>query len=528
LRADNDGTGPGDLIGGTVDITCGSNCITIGTGALSIRFNPVTYASTASEILAYGLNLTGGGTLDAKAWVFGQGDDKVYDGLRNATVSGLEPDTSNTPPPVALGAVTNALFDTKDVGTEKLITFETTFTDPVFELFAPAGTTPGTYVTRADITPKQLDITANNASKIYGETAILAPTDFTSVGLVLAETIGSVTEVSAGTVATAPVGSSPYAITPSGATGGTFAPSNYAISYFNGELIVRPAPLTVTASNVTKRYGDTPVLSGFTTAGLRNGDTVASVTETSLGQPATASVAGSPYAIVPTNATGGTFTPGNYIIDYVNGVLTVTPAPLTITANNASKTVGETITLPSTAFTTTALVNGENVGSVTETSPGTVATAPVASYAITPTGATGGTFTPSNYTIDYVNGVLTVRPVVVVPPIETTPIETTPIETTPDETGTTVPGDTDTGTVRDDLSVDENLRSPLVRRPALGEPGVVLAPTPPQLLTLAPVEPPPPPPPPPVVREEVPVVVPAPPPPKVYVAPVRPRIPERN
>jgi hypothetical protein len=37
-------------------------------------------------------------------------------------------------------------------------------------------------------------------------------------------------------------------------------------------------------------------------------------------------VAGSPYPITPSNATGGTFTPGNYTTSYVNGVLTVTPA----------------------------------------------------------------------------------------------------------------------------------------------------------------------------------------------------------
>ena len=35
---------------------------------------------------------------------------------------------------------------------------------------------------------------------------------------------------------------------------------------------------------------------------------------------------GSPYAIVVSDATGGTFTSGNYTISYVNGALTVTPA----------------------------------------------------------------------------------------------------------------------------------------------------------------------------------------------------------
>lgn len=87
---------------------------------------------------------------------------------------------------------------------------------------------------------------------------------------------------------------------------------------------ITPAPLTVTALDVTKVFGETPTLSLFTTAGLVNSETVASVTETSPGTAATAAVPG-PYAITPSAATGGTFTPSNYTITYVNGALLVTP-----------------------------------------------------------------------------------------------------------------------------------------------------------------------------------------------------------
>ncbi|MDR5907402.1 filamentous hemagglutinin N-terminal domain-containing protein [Franzmannia qiaohouensis] len=237
LIADNDGTGPG-ADAGTVFITCGINCITIGTGDLVIRFNPESYGTTESEILGYALNLTGGGELDAKAWVFGQGQDKVYDGLRDATVVGLEPDINGMPPPVALGTTSNAMFDTKDVGTEKPITFEATFDDEVYDLFAPYGTDPGTYFTRADITPAPLTITADDGSKVFGETFILSPQAFTSEGLVNEETVESVSLTSDGAVATASVDGSPYAITPTDATGGTFSASNYSITYIDGELLV--------------------------------------------------------------------------------------------------------------------------------------------------------------------------------------------------------------------------------------------------------------------------------------------------
>jgi hypothetical protein len=124
------------------------------------------------------------------------------------------------------------------------------------------------------------------------------------------------------------VAGSPYNITPSAATGGTFTPGNYVISYVDGKLTIAPAPLSITATDVSKTYGTVPTLSGFTPVGLVNAETIGSVTETSPGSPATAPVAGSPYNITPSAASGGTFTPGNYVISYVDGKLTVEPAPL--------------------------------------------------------------------------------------------------------------------------------------------------------------------------------------------------------
>lgn len=329
LIADNDGTGPG-AIAGTVLISCGSNCITINTGTLGVRFNPASYATTDAEILAYDDNLTGGGAMDAKAWVFGQGGDKVYDGLREATVSGLEPDTTNTQPPVTLGTTSNALFDTKDVGDEKPISYETSFDDPVYALFTPYETTPGTYFARADITPAPLTITANDGTKVYGETFPLSRDAFTSDGLVNTETVTEVTLTSPGTVATVGVDGSPYAITPADATGGTFDPGNYAIGYVDGALEVTPAPLLITANDDSKTFGETLTLSptAFTSDGLVNGESVGSVTLNSDGTVATASVDGSPYPIEASDAGGGTFVSSNYDIAYADGALVVNAAPV--------------------------------------------------------------------------------------------------------------------------------------------------------------------------------------------------------
>jgi len=83
--------------------------------------------------------------------------------------------------------------------------------------------------------------------------------------------------------------------------------------------------LTITAQDVSKVYGQTAVLSGFDASALVNDETVGLVTMSSEGQSDLSSEEGSPYAIVPSNARAGSFTPSNYSISYVSGVLTVTP-----------------------------------------------------------------------------------------------------------------------------------------------------------------------------------------------------------
>ena len=650
FRADNDGTGPG-VAAGTVKISCGSNCLTITTGNLSIRFNPASYASTAAEIIAYDANLTGAGVLDAKAWVFGQGDNKMYDNTTAANVSGLRADVGGVAPPVVLGAVSNANFDTEHVGINKPITYNSTFTDAVYALFAPITFAPGTYLARGDITvrpltvnavtdtrvyngttssvgvptvvdlqagdtlngpltqayaskdvmgtlgstlvasgpytvadgnggnnyavtvntapgtitPAPLTITADNAAKVYGQTVTLAPTAFTTTALVAGETVGTVTELSPGTVATAPVAGSPYAITPSAATGGTFTATNYTITYVDGNLAVTPAPLVLTANDASKVYGTTftPAATAFTHTGLVNSDTVTGVTETSTGAAPTASVAGSTYPIVitPGSATGS-FTPTNYVMTYVDGRLTVTPVPLTVTANDATKTYGQTLVLPDTAFTTTGLVNGDTVTSVPETSAGTVASAPVVGspYAITPSTATG-TYDASNYTVSYVDGKLYVLPVVppvvvppvvvppvvvppvvvppvvvppvVVPPVVVPPVVVPPVVVPPVVVPPVVvppvdvtPVDTPNGEVLPDTPLELPIVNPPVG-PSAWPPLVVLPLIPPQLQTLTPpvVLTPAPVPVPVVVERVEPVVQPVPQP---YVAPIRPRKQDRN
>lgn len=97
----------------------------------------------------------------------------------------------------------------------------------------------------------------------------------------------------------------------------------------------------------------------------------------------------------------------------------ITPAPLTLQANDNTKVYGQTFTPASTAFTIpVAPVGAETVTNVTETSTGSAPTASVAGstypIVITPGSAIGANgFIPSNYLITYLPGALTVTPLAI-------------------------------------------------------------------------------------------------------------------
>jgi hypothetical protein len=85
---------------------------------------------------------------------------------------------------------------------------------------------------------------------------------------------------------------------------------------------------------------------------------------------------------------------------------------LSITANDRSKAFGQVLTLGAeqTGFAATGLVGSQTVGTVTLTaSGGTAANDAAGTYVLTPSSASGGTFSEANYSINYLPGVLTVR-----------------------------------------------------------------------------------------------------------------------
>ena len=188
------------------------------------------------------------------------------------------------------------------------------------------------------VSPALLTVAANSASRAYG----MAEPSFTASysGFVLGQTLGdsgvtgTPSLVSTDTAAS-PVGT--YTIT---AGLGSLAAENYTFSFVNGTLSVAPAMLTVIANNASRVYGAfgpsfTASYSGFVlnqTLGDSGVSGAPSLTSTDT--------AASPVGSYTITAALGTLTAGDYNFTFANGVLSVTPATLTVTANPASRTYG--------------------------------------------------------------------------------------------------------------------------------------------------------------------------------------------
>lgn len=189
-----------------------------------------------------------------------------------------------------------------------------------------------------------------------------------------------------------------YTITVSGASA-----TNYNISYVAGTLTILEAdPITITANSQTMEYGgNVPALTYTVSGGTLTGTPV-------LTCEATATTDVGSYAI--TVAKGSVDYPN---LKFVDGTLTVTKAPITVTAQN--RTIAETDALPSFTASYEGFKNGQTE-SVLTVAPA-FACAPEAAliefatfkpgeYAIAPSGAEA-----KNYTFIYINGVLKVNEV---------------------------------------------------------------------------------------------------------------------
>ena len=173
-------------------------------------------------------------------------------------------------------------------------------------------------------------------------------------------------------------------------------------SYVAGDLECRAAPLTVTANSVSRVYGAADPALGVSYSGFVNsedpsvlGGTLAVVDA----DPATSTAVGTYTGAI----TASGLTADNYSISYVAGDLSVTPAPLTVTATGKSMTYGGTV--PALTYTYTGLVNGNTSATFTGGLATTATSSSnVGSYSITQ----GNLAATGNYTIGTFNsGTLT-------------------------------------------------------------------------------------------------------------------------
>jgi len=162
---------------------------------------------------------------------------------------------------------------------------------------------------------------------------------------------------------------------------------------------VSARPVTVTANLLRKTYGsEDPDLTYNASEPATFSGSLARAAGESVGV----------YAITQGDLSAGP----NYTISFTGNNFEIMRKSLNITASDMTKTFGQTLVLGAeqTNFTSSGLVNGETVGSVTFTaSGGTQADDAVGVYTLSPSQATGGTFSLNNYTTIYNSGTLTVR-----------------------------------------------------------------------------------------------------------------------
>jgi hypothetical protein len=243
------------------------------------------------------------------------------------------------------------------------------------------------------VTQAPLTVAAANSSRAYGDPNNLSGT---LTGVKNGDNITAVYSTTA-TAASAP---GTYPITAS-LLDPTNKLGNYSVTITNATLTVTPATLTVSAASASMVYGDAvPALSG-TIAGIKNGDNITA----SFSTAATSTSAPGTYPIVEAVSDNGTGALANYTVVINNGTLTISPAPLVVTAANASRLYGD----PNPAFTgtITGLKNGDNISATF--SAAADPTSPVGNYPIIPT-LSDPAGRLSNYALTVNNGVLTVAP----------------------------------------------------------------------------------------------------------------------
>ena len=225
-------------------------------------------------------------------------------------------------------------------------------------VITPFGATAPLYYTLSyvngtlTINPASLIVRVNDASKVYGAALPAFTTSVT--GLVNGDSATSVFTANPTTSATLGSNAGIYAIAPNAA----LLSGNYVLSQVNGKLTVNRAVLTVTADDASRVYGDGNPAFTTSASGFKNGDSAASIYKAN---PTTTASVGSNVGVYQLSP-GAVLLSGNYVLSQVDGKLTITPAPLRFSVNDARRVYGSA----NPAFTSSliGLRNGDSPNDV--------------------------------------------------------------------------------------------------------------------------------------------------------------------
>jgi hypothetical protein len=180
---------------------------------------------------------------------------------------------------------------------------------------------------------------------------------------------------------------------------------NYTVTTNNGTLTIGAAALTASANSTNRVYGaSNPALTGGV-AGIQNGDNIVANFVTSAGPT---SPVGN-YAITPTLSDPGSKL-GNYTVTTNNGTLTISAAPLKVTANSTNRVFG--VQNPIFTGSIVGLQNADSITAVFVCSATT--NSPVGTYTISVSLVDPNGRLP-NYVVTLVNGTLSVTNPIQVP-----------------------------------------------------------------------------------------------------------------
>ena len=378
--------GPATIVGNVVTIT--------GAGTVSVRASQAGDANfNAAADVVQSFTVTPAVltvTADAQARLYGDANPALsasFSGFVNGDTAGVVTGSASLSTAATAASVVGSYAITATAGSLAAANYSFRFA---------VGT--------LTITQAHLMVTIDDQSKVYGDA--IPTLTATLTGFKNGDTASVVSGAAAlSTAATASSAVGSYAIT---ASAGSLAAANYDFRFTAGTLTVTNATLRVTADDQSRLYGDANPALSASFSGFVNGETASVVSGApTLTTSATASSAVGSYAIT---ASAGSLAAANYSFSFVAGTLTVTPATLTVTADDHSKVYGDANPALSASFS--GFKNGETLATRGVTgapalSTGVTATSAVGSYTIT---ASAGTLTAANYdySFNFATGTLTV------------------------------------------------------------------------------------------------------------------------